>query len=446
MTSTRTIPNSLTLQFLIFLSILISCVESSNQSTSTTAMDNGDFRLRLIDSDSPLSPFYDPNRTIYDRSTALIHRSITRLHHLQSSIKSPDYLIAAPLTSEDLDYIVNFWAGTPPSEITAILDTGSKITWFQCLPCEKCFNQTKPIFDPSKSSSYRDLTCISGPCQQLSSTSCESGLCKYGATYGDGSFSDGSLAIETFTFNTADRRSTSLLGVVFGCGHKNGGRLYKNDLAGIVSMGQGPLSLINQLNQRRFSYCLVPRGATMVSHLQIGITPLLAGKTTPFFQVEGSEHLYYLSLDDISLGSEPLHIPLKAFKPSKYQGLIIDTGTSIDILDSSGFDLVIRAVQRVMKLKEVTDPHQELELCYEGTMGDLVGFPSLTYHFVNGADLVVGSKNLFQQVADRVVCLSMLRNDDSISIIGSKSQENYIVGYDFHTKLISFGPYDCSQF
>jgi hypothetical protein len=33
------------------------------------------------------------------------------------------------------------------------------LVWTQCLPCESCFQQTGPEFNPAKSSTYKPIKC-----------------------------------------------------------------------------------------------------------------------------------------------------------------------------------------------------------------------------------------------------------------------------------------------
>jgi hypothetical protein len=56
-----------------------------------------------------------------------------------------------------------------------ILDTGSDIVWLQCAPCENCYSQTDPVFDPKKSSSYAGISCLSPLCRRLDSPAFETG-------------------------------------------------------------------------------------------------------------------------------------------------------------------------------------------------------------------------------------------------------------------------------
>jgi len=68
------------------------------------------------------------------------------------------------------NYFVVVGLGTPKKDLSLIFDTGSDLTWTQCQPCARsCYSQQDPIFDPSKSSTYANITCTSTLCTQLSS-------------------------------------------------------------------------------------------------------------------------------------------------------------------------------------------------------------------------------------------------------------------------------------
>lgn len=68
------------------------------------------------------------------------------------------------------NYIVSVGFGTPAKYLSLIFDTGSDLTWTQCKPCiRSCYNQKDPIFDPSLSSSYSNISCSSDLCSSLAS-------------------------------------------------------------------------------------------------------------------------------------------------------------------------------------------------------------------------------------------------------------------------------------
>lgn len=68
------------------------------------------------------------------------------------------------------NYFVVVGLGTPKTDLSLLFDTGSDLTWTQCQPCARsCYKQQDPIFDPSKSTSYSNITCTSSVCTQLTS-------------------------------------------------------------------------------------------------------------------------------------------------------------------------------------------------------------------------------------------------------------------------------------
>ena len=62
--------------------------------------------------------------------------------------------------------------GTPPVDIYDIIDTASDLVWTQCVPCDVCFNQIHPKFDPKKSSTYSEISCHSKKCQVWDQVHC----------------------------------------------------------------------------------------------------------------------------------------------------------------------------------------------------------------------------------------------------------------------------------
>lgn len=66
------------------------------------------------------------------------------------------------------NYYVVLGLGTPKKELSLIFDTGSDLTWTQCQPCARsCYKQIDEIFDPSKSTTYSNITCTSPDCRGI---------------------------------------------------------------------------------------------------------------------------------------------------------------------------------------------------------------------------------------------------------------------------------------
>ncbi|KAF3588023.1 hypothetical protein F2Q69_00028121 [Brassica cretica] len=66
------------------------------------------------------------------------------------------------------NYVVTVGIGTPKQDQSLIFDTGSDLTWIQCKPCiPTCYSQKEPIFNPYKSSSYKNVLCLLAECRCL---------------------------------------------------------------------------------------------------------------------------------------------------------------------------------------------------------------------------------------------------------------------------------------
>lgn len=151
--------------------------------------------------------------------------------------------------------------GTPPFTFLAIADTGSDLIWTQCKPCIHCFKQENPLFDPKSSSTYNDIPCPSNKCSMLKITNCSgSHTYIYTISYGDGSRSQGNLAVDTLTLDSTNGHAVAFLKTIIGCGYINGGSFTEEGL-GMVRLNDGPVSLTTQLDSsinEKFSYFLVP--------------------------------------------------------------------------------------------------------------------------------------------------------------------------------------------
>ncbi|CAN1326654.1 Aspartyl protease UND [Linum perenne] len=89
---------------------------------------------------------------------------------------------------------------------------------------------------------------------------------------------------------------------------------------------------------------------------------------------------------------------------------------------------------------------QGLQVCYKGTVKkEASGFPSLGFHFQDGAQLLVGSVGLFIQLRPDVFCLAIngTGRTEDISIIGMMAQQGYNVGFDVQGNRIYFQSIGC---
>ncbi|KAI9169551.1 hypothetical protein LWI28_013938 [Acer negundo] len=98
------------------------------------------------------------------------------------------------------------------------MDTSSDLIWVQCQPYDRCYKQGDPIFNPVTSASYTVVQCGSPACDALivNDHHCQASKCGYEVNYTDGSYTKGTLMLETFTF-----RQTMILNMSIGRGHNN---------------------------------------------------------------------------------------------------------------------------------------------------------------------------------------------------------------------------------
>ena len=97
-------------------------------------------------------------------------------------------------------------------------------------------------------------------------------------SYGDQSFTNGDLGVETLTIGSTTSRLVTLPNIVFGCGHNNDGTFSEAGSV-IICLGGGPLSLVSQLNKSiggKFSYYLVPtENSNVTSKINFGSNGLV---------------------------------------------------------------------------------------------------------------------------------------------------------------------------
>ena len=211
---------------------------------------NAGFSARLIRWNSPNSPFHKSHE---------LHK-----HRFYQVPKKPSSRNGATTraTSDNGEYLMKLSLVKPPVDIYGLADTGSDLVWAQCAPCNDCYKQKNPMFDPQKSKTYNDMQCDSEQCNLLPGHSCSpQNLCAYGYAYADGSVTNGVLARETATFASTKGEPVVVGDILFGCGHNNKGTFNDNEM-GIIGLGGGPLSLVSQIGNhfrgKRFSQCLVP--------------------------------------------------------------------------------------------------------------------------------------------------------------------------------------------
>ncbi|CAL9181552.1 unnamed protein product [Musa hybrid cultivar] len=312
--------------------------------------------LRLVSRYGPCSPF--ETKELPSLEQILLKDQLRVNYLLKGVVKSQldDSKASIPAEYGGGEYVITVGYGTPSREQTVIMDTGSDLSWIQCKPCNKCYRQQEPIFDPSQSSSYAVIPCNSSDCTQLP-RSCSSS-CAYGITYGDGSTTSGVYSYDRLTLSPNDVIEDFL----FGCGTDNEGLF--QDTAGLVGLGRGKRSLVSQTSQvyhSVFSYCL-PSTPSSTGFLKLG-EPGGASNTvyTRMQTISKYRNHYFVDLIGISVDGKQLALSPSVFRSG---GTFLDSGTTFTYLPPSAYEALTSAFREHMSQYPTAPPTHGLDTCY----------------------------------------------------------------------------------
>ncbi|KAG2269732.1 hypothetical protein Bca4012_071860 [Brassica carinata] len=298
------------------------------------------------------------------------------------------------------NYVVTVGIGTPKQDQSLIFDTGSDLTWIQCKPCiPTCYSQKEPIFNPYKSSSYKNVLCLLAECRCLYSATGKPGACSglscvYGIQYGDQSFSVGLLAKEKFTLTNS---------TVF-------------DSVSFFSPLSFPSQTATTYN-KTFSYCL-PSSASDTGHLTFGSAGISSSvKFTPTSTIRAGASFYGLDIVGISVGGEKLEISPTVFSAP---GAIIDSGTVVSRLPPKAYAALRAAFKEKMSQYPNTSAVSIFDTCFNLSGVKTVTVPTVVFAFRGGAV-----------------------DDNDIAIFGNIQQQTLEVVYDGAGGRVGFAPDGC---
>ncbi|XP_004513891.1 aspartyl protease family protein At5g10770-like [Cicer arietinum] len=343
------------------------------------------------------------------------------------------------------NYFVVVGLGSPKRDLSLIFDTGSDLTWTQCQPCARsCYKQQDEIYDPSKSTSYQNITCTTSECTQLSTaTGNEPGCakltnaCIYGIQYGDQSFSVGYFGRERLTVTEKD----TVDGFLFGCGQNNQGLF--GGSAGLLGLGRHPISFVQQTSlkyHKTFSYCL-PSTSSAIGHLTFGATSNNYVKYTPF-STAGSNTFYGLDIVGITVAGTKLSISSSTFSSG---GAIIDSGTVITRLPPTAYSVLRDAFKKGMSKYPPASALSLLDTCYDLSGSEMVYIPKISFAFGGDVSVDLPASGILYVVTLKQVCLAFAANhdDSDLTIFGNVQQRTLEVVYDVSGGKIGFGSGGC---
>ncbi|KAF2296093.1 hypothetical protein GH714_036105 [Hevea brasiliensis] len=151
------------------------------------------------------------------------------------------------LFHHNVSLTVSLTVGSPPQNITMVLDTGSELSWLHC----KKAQGLNSIFNPATSTTYAEVLCSSPTCRTGTRdlnipVSCDAAKhCHVIISYADASSIEGTLAFETFSIGSSNRPAT-----IFGCMDTGFSSNTEEDAktTGLMGMNRGSLSFVKQMD------------------------------------------------------------------------------------------------------------------------------------------------------------------------------------------------------
>lgn len=341
------------------------------------------------------------------------------------------------------EYFVRIGVGSPPKNQYVVIDSGSDIIWVQCQPCTQCYHQSDPVFNPGDSSSYAGVSCGSTVCSRVENAGCHEGRCRYEVSYGDGSYTKGTLALETVTLG-----GTVIRNVAIGCGHRNQGMFV--GAAGLLGLGSGPMSFVGQLGGQTggtFSYCLVSRGTESSGSLEFGRESVPVGASwVSLIHNPRAPSFYYIGLSGLGVGGLRVPISEDVFRLNELGegGVVMDTGTAVTRLPTPAYnafrDAFIAQTTNLPKTSGVSI----FDTCYDLNGFVTVRVPTISFYFSGGPILTLPARNFLIPV-DSVgtFCFAFAPSSSGLSIIGNIQQEGIEISVDGANGYMGFGPNVC---
>ncbi|KAL5549866.1 hypothetical protein UlMin_000042 [Ulmus minor] len=361
---------------------------------------------------------------------------------------------------------VSLSVGSPPQNVSMVIDTGSELSWLHCNKTENY-----PLtFDPTRSSSYKPIPCSSPTCTNQTQdftipASCDpNNLCHATLSYADASSSEGNLAFDTFFIGSSD-----ISGLVFGCMDSSFSSNTDEDSknTGLMGMNRGSLSFVSQMEFPKFSYCisgydspgLLLLGDSNFSFVSpLNYTPLINISTPlPYFD----RVAYTVRLEGIKVSDKLVPIPKSVFEPDHTGAgqTMVDSGTQFTFLLGPAYTALRNEFlnQTTSVLKVLEDGNfvfqGAMDLCYLVPLRQekLPKLPDVSLVF-EGAEMSVSGESLLYRVPgevrgnDSVHCFTF-GNSELLGVeafvIGHHHQQNVWMEFDLHKSRIGLAQARC---
>uniref|UniRef100_A0A6N2KCH5 Peptidase A1 domain-containing protein n=1 Tax=Salix viminalis TaxID=40686 RepID=A0A6N2KCH5_SALVM len=364
---------------------------------------------------------------------------------LPSRGKFPEKQVTLPVPSGTsigaADYVVTVGLGTPKKDFTLIFDTGSDITWTQCEPCvNNCYKQKEPRLNPSKSSSYKNISCSSAVCDLVARNK---NLFFFGMPLPSAIWRR--LLLDRIH---CDRNLDPFINrcvqelLVWVRATKPGPVRRSSRFAGTRSDQVSLPSQTAKTYKKLFSYCLPPSSSSN-GYLSFGGKVSKSVKFTPLSADFDSTPFYGLDITELSVGGRKLSIDASAFSA----GTVIDSGTVISRLPPTAYSELSSEFKKLMTNYPSTSGYSIFDTCYDFSKYETVRIPKVGVTFKGGVEMDIDvSGILYPANGSKKFCLAFAGNgdDSDTSIFGNVQQRTYQVVYDGVKGRVGFAPGGCS--
>ncbi|CDY22367.1 BnaA06g36890D [Brassica napus] len=344
-------------------------------------------------------------------------------------------------------YTTRLLIGTPPQEFALIVDTGSTVTYVPCSTCKHCGKHQDPKFQPELSTTYEAVKC-NPDCN------CDDDgkLCIYERRYAEMSSSSGVLSEDLISFGNESMLSPQR--AVFGCENVETGDLFSQRADGIMGLGRGKLSIVDQLVDKgviedSFSLCY--------GGMEVGGGAMVLGKISPpagmvFARSDPFRSPYYnIDLKQMHVAGKSLKLNPKVFNGK--HGTVLDSGTTYAYFPKEAFNAIKDAViKEIPSLKRIHGPDPNYDdICFSGAGRDVAEihnfFPEIAMEFGNHQKLILSPENyLFRHTKVRgAYCLGIFPDRDSTTLLGGIVVRNTLVTYDRENDKLGFLKTNCSD-
>ncbi|CAI0405662.1 unnamed protein product [Linum tenue] len=345
-------------------------------------------------------------------------------------------------------YTTQLWIGTPPQKFSLIVDTGSTVTYVPCSTCEQCGNHEDPKFAPELSLTYEPMKCT-----MECNCDVENVFCTYERQYAEMSTSSGVLGGDLFSFGNDSGLDPQR--AVFGCENVETGDLYTQHADGIMGLGRGDLSVVDQLVDKGVindSFALCYGG------MEVGGGAMVLGSISPppDMVFTGSDPLrspyYNVDLKEIHVAGKKLQLDPKIFN-GKY-GTVLDSGTTYAYLPEQAFSVFKDAIMKELhSLKRIHGPDPNYnDICFAGASSNVSElsrtFPKVELAFEKGQKILLSPENyLFRHSkVNGAYCLGVFQNGkDPTTLLGGIIARNTLVVYDRENAKVGFWKTNCSE-